>query len=116
MPVRTKRIYDPPKKSDGYRVLIDRLWPRGIKKDAARLDAWRKDLAPSTELRQWFDHDPAKFEAFAKRFAAELAGRPGAIEGLLADAGGKTITLLYAAKDTEHNHAVLLRDMLEAQR
>ncbi len=112
MRIKTKRIYDPPAEDDGFRVLIDRLWPRGVRKDAAGIDHWAKDLAPSTELRQWFNHDPSRFDAFADRYRAELADRRGLIDELLAAARGRDMTLLYAAKDTVHNHAPVLRAYL----
>lgn len=111
-----KRAYDPPARGDGYRILVDRLWPRGIKKEALHLNAWAKSLAPSTELRTWFAHDEAKWPEFRKRYRAELTeiGATKIIRGLLADAKrAKTITLLYGAKDREHNEAVVLRDLFE---
>ncbi|MEE8155781.1 MAG: DUF488 family protein [Phycisphaerales bacterium] len=111
--IRVKRIYDAPSDEDGYRVLIDRLWPRGIRKEAARLDAWKKALAPSTELRKRFAHDPAKFEDFTARYRLELEDRQGAIEELRTAVIGDTLTLVYAAADSVHNHAVVLRDYLQ---
>lgn len=111
--IRVKRIYDAPSDEDGYRVLIDRLWPRGIRKEAARLDAWKKALAPSTELRKRFAHDPAKFEDFAARYRLELEDCQGAIEELRLAVIGDLLTLLYAAADPVHNHAVILRDYLQ---
>ena len=98
------------------RILVDRLWPRGIKKEDLKLDAWAKELAPSTELRKWFGHDPAKWAEFKKRYLAELkrANATEAMRELLAKKPrAKTVTLLYGAKDTEHNEAVVLRDYLE---
>ncbi len=111
--IRVKRIYDAPSDEDGYRVLIDRLWPRGIRKEDARLDAWKKALAPSTELRKRFAHDPAKFEDFAARYRLELEDCQGAIEELRLAVIGDLLTLLYAAADPVHNHAVVLRDYLQ---
>ena len=111
--IRVKRIYDAPSDEDGYRVLIDRLWPRGIRKEAARLDAWKKALAPSTELRKRFAHDPAKFGDFSARYRLELEDRHGAIEELRLEVIGDLLTLLYAAADPVHNHAVILRDYLQ---
>ena len=109
-----KRAYEKPARGDGIRILVDRLWPRGIKKEDLRLDAWAKALAPSTELRKWFAHDEAKWPEFRKRYRAELAanGATEIIRDLLASAKrAKTITLLYGAKDREHNEAVVLRDL-----
>lgn len=114
--IQLKRAYDAPARSDGYRILVDRLWPRGIKKEALRLDDWAKALAPSTELRQWFAHDPDKWTEFRKRYRAELrsAGAAQIVRDLLASAkGAKTITLLYGAKDREHNEAIVLRALFE---
>jgi uncharacterized protein YeaO (DUF488 family) len=111
-----KRAYDKPARSDGVRILVDRLWPRGIKKDDLKLDAWAKTLAPSTGLRKWFAHDETKWPEFRKRYRAELAaaGATQVIRDLLASAKrAKTITLLYGAKDREHNEAVVLRDLFE---
>ena len=93
-------------------MLVDRVWPRGLTKDHAAIDRWAKDLAPSTGLRKWFGHDPARFDEFRKRYRAELAPLAPALDGLLADCRGRTLTLLYAARDTEHNQAVVLREVL----
>jgi len=111
--VRIKRIYDPLSPEDGKRVLVDRIWPRGIKKGNARIDEWLKDLAPSTELRKWFGHDPAKWEEFRTRYLAELSGCGEALERLRQEAREGTLTLVYAARDMEHNNAVALKDLLE---
>ena len=111
--VRTKRIYDPPARGDGYRVLVDRLWPRGVRKAEAALDAWTKDLAPSPELRRWFGHDPERFTQFARRYRAELVTRDDVIRDLFAAAGRRPVTLVYAAADPVHNHAAVLRKHLE---
>lgn len=111
-----KRAYDKPARSDGYRILVDRLWPRGVKKEDLHLNAWAKSLAPSTELRKWFAHDEAKWPEFRKRYRAELTqvGATAIVRELLAGAKpAKTITLLYGAKDREHNEAVVLRDLFE---
>jgi uncharacterized protein YeaO (DUF488 family) len=110
--VKTKRIYEPFAASDGYRVLVDRLWPRGIKKETAHVDTWLKEVAPSTELRKWFNHEPAKWKQFITKYKAELKQSP-ALEALHAIAGKhKTLTLLFAAKDEQHNNAVVLQQLL----
>ena len=113
--VRIKRAYEPASRGDGYRVLVDRLWPRGIAKDALRLDLWAKDVAPSTALRRWFGHDPARFREFARRYHAELRAEPAraALAELAARAARGTVTLVYGARDEEHNGAVVLRDAIE---
>ncbi|MBJ6750144.1 DUF488 domain-containing protein [Geomonas anaerohicana] len=111
--IRLKRIYDEAAAQDGVRVLVDRLWPRGISKDKAHLDRWEKELAPSDELRHWFGHDPEKWQEFRARYRKELEGQGTLIEELAALAAGKTLTLLYAAKDEEHNNAVVLKEILE---
>lgn len=111
--VKLKRVYDAPAKSDGCRVLVDRVWPRGVSKDELRLDDWLKDMAPSTELRKWFDHDPAKWDAFKDRYSRELDEQPEAVERLLARGHKRTLTLVFGAKDTQHNNAVALKEYLE---
>lgn len=113
--IKLKRAYDEPAGGDGMRVLVDRLWPRGIKKDDLELDAWAKELAPSTELRKWFAHDPQRWPEFKKRYRAERAraNAKAAIRELLTRAKrAKTLTLVYGAKDQERNDAVVLRDVL----
>ena len=114
--IMLKRAYEKPAREDGFRVLVDRLWPRGIKKEDLRIDAWPKDLAPSTELRKWFAHDARKWKEFCRRYRAELTqAHAPKIVGELVDAAepAKAITLLYGAKDTEHNEAVVLRSLFE---
>lgn len=114
--VLLKRAYEKPTRSDGFRVLVDRLWPRGISKVKLQLDLWEKAVAPSTELRQWFDHDPAKWTEFRKRYHAELrhaASRHAIDETLDAAKSRSVITLVYGAKDTEHNEAVVLQGVLQ---
>jgi uncharacterized protein YeaO (DUF488 family) len=115
--LRLKRIYDPPEKEDGARVLVDRLWPRGLRKEKARLTLWLKDAAPSAELRQWFGHDPARFAEFSQRYCQELDANKaalGRIDDLLVLG---RVTLLYSAHDTVHNQAqVLLRYLQERSR
>jgi len=111
--IRLKRAYDHPETADGVRVLVDRLWPRGLTRDKARIDHWLKDIAPSTELRQWFNHDPARWNDFSKRYRVELKHNSLAFEELKTLAQNtKTLTLLFAAKDIEHNNAVVLKAML----
>ncbi len=110
--VHIQRAYAAPAPSDGARILIDRLWPRGIQKEALQLAAWDKALAPSTALRQWFGHDPAKWPEFCRRYAAELYQQPQAWQALRARALAGRITLVYAAHDEAHNNAVALRDFL----
>ena len=110
--IRTKRIYDPPDVADGARVLVDRLWPRGIRKESAALTLWLKDIAPSPELRQWFGHDPARWAEFARRYRAELGANPAALARLGEVARSGRVTLLYGARDTTHNHALVVADAL----
>ena len=112
MEIRLKRTTEAAESSDGARFLVDRLWPRGTRKESLRLDAWLKDVAPSTELRKWFSHDPAKWEDFQRRYFAELDARPEALEPLLAAARKGTVTLLYSSRNTQHNQAVVLRAYL----
>ncbi len=113
--IKTKRIYEDPGPEDGYRVLVDRLWPRGVSKEEARLDERAKELAPTDELRQWFDHDPERWEEFRRRYRSELADRREAARELLdrADSSEDRVTLLYAARDRDHNHALVLRSFLQ---
>jgi uncharacterized protein YeaO (DUF488 family) len=111
--IRLKRVYEPPSKEDGYRVLVDRLWPRGLSKEKAKADIWMKEIAPSDGLRKWFSHDPARWEEFRERYAKELEKKSGLLKELRALLKEKkTITLLYAAKDVEHNNAVALSMLL----
>ena len=113
MDVRLKRAYEPPAGSDGYRVLIDRLWPRGVSKEQAQLDEWARELAPSSELRRWFGHDPAKFDEFRRRYREELAGREEEkLRELRLRARAGTLTLVYGARDRQHNDAVVLAELL----
>jgi uncharacterized protein YeaO (DUF488 family) len=115
--LQTKRVYDQSETSDGYRVLVDRLWPRGLTKEAAKLDEWLRDIAPSPDLRSWFGHDPGRWEAFVMRYRTELE-RPEAGPHLqrLADLARKgPVTLLYAAREERHNSASVLRDVLAAR-
>ena len=110
--VRIRRVYDPVTASDGYRVLVDRVWPRGVRKDALEVDEWAKDVAPSTELRKWYGHDPERFEEFASRYRQELAsGAAAAALDELRSVDG-ALTLLTATKELELSHATVLRDLL----
>lgn len=110
--VAIKRIYDPPEESDGYRVLVDRLWPRGVSRERAALDAWFKDVAPSPDLRNWWDHDPDRMDEFAARYRAELAENPAVNELRHVLAERAAVTLLYGAHDPAVNHAVVLEEVL----
>jgi uncharacterized protein YeaO (DUF488 family) len=113
--IRIKRVYSEPSPSDGIRILVDRVWPRGVTKERARLDAWRKEFAPSTSLRKWFGHDPAKWIGFRKRYRAELAdsGQTPALKELARLSRRRTVTLLYGAVDERHNQAVCLKELLD---
>lgn len=111
--IRLRRAYDTPVPSDGYRVLVDRVWPRGVSRSELQLDDWLKDVAPSTELRRWFDHDPDKWDAFKDRYFRELDEQPEVIEGLLAKCRRGVVTLVFGAKDVRHNNAVALKEYLE---
>ena len=110
--VRLKRAYEAPADDDGTRVLIDRLWPRGVRKQDAALDLWLKELGPSTELRKWFGHDPARWDEFRTRYAAELAQKPELMAQLREFAHQGVLTLVYSAHDQQHNDAVVLRSLL----
>jgi len=114
--VRLKRAYDPAEAGDGYRVLIDRLWPRGVSKERAHLDEWARELAPSTELRTWFGHDPERFAEFERRYRTELAERHEKLDELRRRARQGTLTLVYAARDEAHNDAVVLAELLLERR
>lgn len=115
MTVRLKRAYEPPSKEDGYRVLVERLWPRGVKKEALQLDDWLKDISPSPELRKWYGHELERWAEFQKRYAQELKQEPAhaLLEKLVERARHGTVTLVFASKDEEHNSAVLLKRELE---
>lgn len=114
--IQTKRIYAPVTNDDGCRILVDRLWPRGLRKTAAAIDHWFKTIAPSDELRRWFGHDPDRFAEFRRRYRAELDANTAAVAELLALARQHdTLTLLYAARNTEHNHALVLAEYLAQQ-
>jgi uncharacterized protein YeaO (DUF488 family) len=111
--IQIKRIYDPSAKEDGTRFLVERLWPRGIKKEELQMDAWCKNLAPSGDLRRWFSHDPVKWEEFQRRYREELSSNPAALQPLFDAARHGNITLLYSAHDTKHNSALTLKSYLE---
>jgi uncharacterized protein YeaO (DUF488 family) len=110
--LKIKRIYDPASPEDGKRILIDRLWPRGVKKDELKIDEWLKEIAPSDELRKWFSHDPSKYQEFKKRYTKELEQKKGLVEQIRNEARKGTVTLLFSAKDTEHNNATALKELL----
>jgi uncharacterized protein YeaO (DUF488 family) len=111
-PIRIRRVYDPPRRDDGMRILVDRLWPRGLRKADAAVDLWMREVAPSTELRRWFAHDPARWEEFRTRYRDELAREPEALAVLLDHCRKGAVTLLFGARDSEHNQAVVLRKVL----
>ncbi len=108
-----KRVYEDPAADDGARYLVERLWPRGMKKEDLAMDAWYKDVAPSTELRRWFGHDPDKWEEFQRRYQAELDDNPDAWKPLVEASRQGKVTLLYSSRDTEHNNALVLKSYLE---
>jgi uncharacterized protein YeaO (DUF488 family) len=112
MDVRLKRAYEPASPTDGYRVLIDRLWPRGVSREDARLDGWEKELAPSATLRQWFGHDPGRFEEFRRRYIEELRSQRPGLTALRRRARDGILTLVYSAHDAQHNDAVVLAEVL----
>ncbi len=113
MPIRVKRIYEAPEKDDGFRALVDHLWPRGMKKENARIDRWFKEIAPSDDLRKWFGHEPEKWEEFKRRYFEELGARREALSDLIKIAGKGTVTLLFAAKNEKFNNAVALKEYIE---
>ena len=110
--IRVKRVYEEPSREDGLRILVDRLWPRGLTKARAAVDLWLKDVAPSTELRKWFGHDPEKWDEFRRRYFRELDAQPDAVATLLERGAKGKVTLVYGAKDSAHNQAVALKDYL----
>src|ERR1700677_3611115 len=112
---KLKRVYEPPSPDDGERVLVDRLWPRGMTKEKAAVDLWMKEISPSTELRKWFDHDPAKWAEFQARYREELKARPELVDELRRKAREGTVTLLYGARNQEQNEAVVLMEFLGNQ-
>ena len=117
--IRTKRIYEVPDVNDGIRILVDRLWPRGIKKESAAINAWEKEIAPSNELRKWFNHDPEKYPEFRRKYMEELDASEDAerfLEYVIKNLRSTNMTLLYSAKDEEHNNALVLKDWLNLSR
>lgn len=114
--LKTKRVYEPAEASDGVRFLVERLWPRGMKKEDLKMKAWLKDVAPSPNLRSWYAHDPVKWEEFQQRYRAELESNPESWKPILEESRRGNVTLLYSARDTEHNSALLLKSFLEEQR
>ncbi|OPY14198.1 MAG: hypothetical protein A4E66_00452 [Syntrophus sp. PtaB.Bin001] len=113
MKIRLKRAYDAPQDDDGFRILVDRLWPRGVARDSARIDLWLKEIAPGDELRKWFAHEPAKWTEFRDRYFQELGDNPDAVGQLMMHVRRGLVTLVYGAKDREHNNAVALKEYLE---
>ncbi|MFZ5933195.1 MAG: DUF488 domain-containing protein [Patescibacteria group bacterium] len=111
--IKIKRVYEPSSKDDGTRILVDRLWPRGLTREKAKIDLWLKDIAPSETLRKWFSHDPAKWAEFKKRYFQELKDKKEAVEAIKERIEKGTVTFVYGAKDSEHNNAVVLKQYLE---
>ncbi len=115
MEIQLRRVYERPRRGDGCRVLVDRVWPRGVSKDDLELDEWRKEVAPSTRLRKWFGHDPERWKEFQMRYFTELEGKPSAVRKLVERVRRGRITLIYAARDEDHNNAVALSAYLRAR-
>jgi uncharacterized protein YeaO (DUF488 family) len=115
MKIKIKRVYDAPEEGDGTRILVDRLWPRGLTKEKAKVDLWLKEIAPSTELRKWFGHDPDRWTEFDKRYAAELKSHSDLLAELEHEIARGPVTLVYAAKDEKHNEAVILQRLLQTK-
>ena len=111
--VQIKRVYDPAERSDGTRFLVERLWPRGLKKELLKMEAWLKNVAPSGDLRRWFNHDPAKWKEFQRRYRKELDANPEAWQPILKAGRKGKVTLIYSARDTDHNNAVVLAEYLK---
>ena len=114
MTIQLKRAYEKPERADGTRILVDRLWPRGLTKEKAAVDLWLKEIAPTTELRKWFEHDPKKWAGFRTRYRKELRSHQNQIERILRAAKHGPVTLVYAARDESHNEAIVIRDLLGA--
>ena len=115
MEIRIKRIYEKASKDDGFRILVDRIWPRGVSKEAAHLDEWIKDIAPSTDLRKWFDHKEERFKVFSEKYKSELKNSSDLVQKILNIAKEKPVMLVYSAKDEKHNQAIVLKSFLEEQ-
>jgi uncharacterized protein YeaO (DUF488 family) len=115
MSIQIRRAYDPPGRGDGYRILVDRVWPRGVSKEDLDLDEWRKEIAPSTRLRKWFGHDPERWREFQKRYFVELEGKQDSVRELMKRARQGRVTLVYGARDPDHNQAVALSAYLRAR-
>lgn len=115
MPIQLKRAFDAPSQSDGLRVLVERLWPRGVKKSDLKLDEWVKDIAPTTALRKWYNHQPDKWPEFQRRYKEELSAQSDAVESFVAAIESQTVTFIYAAKDENRNSAYVLKDYLKTQ-
>jgi uncharacterized protein YeaO (DUF488 family) len=113
---RLKRVYEKPSRQDGFRILVDRLWPRGLTKERASVDLWVKEVAPSTELRQWFDHVPANWRQFERRYRRELREQKPSLALLKQKSKGHTVTLVYGARDEDHNEAVVLKAVLDGRK
>jgi uncharacterized protein YeaO (DUF488 family) len=113
--IQLKRVYETPSRKDGWRVLVDRLWPRGLTKERAAVDLWLKDVAPSTELRQWFGHDPAKWKGFQARYRKELKQKKDALKLLKQKSKERAVTLVYGARDKDHNEALVLKSVLDGR-
>ncbi len=112
--IRLKRVYDEPEEGDGRRILVDRLWPRGLSKEKARVDGWMKEIAPSTELRRWYGHDPDKWTEFKKRYAAELDANHDAVEEIVKEVRAGAVTFLYSSREDQRNNAVALKEYIES--
>ena len=114
--IQLKRVYEKPSRKDGVRILVDRLWPRGLTKERAAISLWLKDVAPSSELRKWFGHDPAKWKEFQVRYRKELRQKKDALKLLKQKSEDRTVTLVYGARDEQHNEAVVLRKLVEGRK
>jgi len=114
--IKTKRVYDEPEDKDGFRILVDRLWPRGLKKDKAKINLWLRDIAPSDELRKWFGHDPKKWSEFKRRYFQELSGKEELVSLMVEKAQKGTVALLYAAKEEKFNNANAVKEYIETRR
>jgi len=115
MPIRTKRVHENPAPGDGHRILVDRLWPRGVSKARARIDFWAKDIAPSGELRRWYQHEGSKWPEFKRRYFAELADNPGVVDELCDRMGAGPVTFVFSSKETQRNNASALKEYLESR-